>query len=143
MRVLGLDMGDVRTGVAVSDRDERIATPVTVLETRRLMADPKPLRELVEEEGVRVAVVGLPLTMAGEEGPQALHVREMADKLGAMLGLELVYVDERLSSTEASRAMAAAGKDTRAQRGMLDMVTAALLLQTWLDSRNLKADHDG
>jgi putative Holliday junction resolvase len=134
MRVLGLDIGEVRTGVAVSDRDMRVATPITVLETKRILADPRPLAELVEEEGVRLAVVGLPLTMAGEEGPQAARVREIAASLGQKLGLELAFVDERLSSAEASRALRAAGRDSRKQRGMLDMVAAALLLQGWLDA---------
>jgi putative Holliday junction resolvase len=134
MRVLGLDIGEVRTGVAVSDHDMRVATPITVLETKRILADPRPLAELVEEEGVRLAVVGLPLTMAGEEGPQAARVREIAASLGQKLGLELAFVDERLSSAEASRALRAAGRDSRKQRGMLDMVAAALLLQGWLDA---------
>jgi putative Holliday junction resolvase len=134
MRVLGLDIGEVRTGVAVSDHDMRVATPITVLETKRILADPRPLAELVEEEGGRLAVVGLPLTMAGEEGPQAARVREIAASLGQKLGLELAFVDERLSSAEASRALRAAGRDSRKQRGMLDMVAAALLLQGWLDA---------
>lgn len=134
MRVLGLDIGEVRTGVAVSDRDARVAMPVTVLETRRILADPRPLLELVEEEDVRVAVVGLPLTMAGDEGPQAARVREVAGRLGQSLGVEVVFFDERLTSAEASRVLRETGRDAKAQRGMLDMVAASLLLQAWLDA---------
>lgn len=139
MRVIGLDMGEVRTGVAVSDRDGRVANPITVLDTKRLLADPKPLRDLVTDEDARQLVVGLPLTMAGEEGPQATRVRELGDRLGDLLGVPVAYVDERLSSVEASRVMSAAGRTVKQQRGTLDMVVAALLLQSWLDATNAPA----
>ncbi len=135
MRVVGLDIGEVRTGVAVSDPEERVANPITVLDTKRLLADPRPLRELVRESDVGMLVVGLPLTMAGEEGPQARRVRELGDRLADLLRLPVEYADERLSSAEAQRVLRAAGRTEREQRGIADMIAAALLLQTWLDAR--------
>jgi putative Holliday junction resolvase len=142
MRVIGLDIGEVRTGVAVSDRDAKVANPITVLETKRMLADPKPLRDLVIEEDAGQLVVGLPLTMAGEEGPQALRVRELGDRLGDLLGIPVAYIDERLSSAEASRVMTAAGRSVKQQRGTLDMVVAALLLQSWLDRHSTAEEND-
>lgn len=142
MRFIGLDIGEVRTGIAVSDPDARVANPITVLDTKRLLADPRPLRELVEEGDARGLVVGLPLTMAGEEGPQAKRVRELGDRLGELLGVPVSYVDERLSTTEAQRVLKAAGRTEKEQRGMIDMVAAALLLQTWLDARATKDAHE-
>lgn len=142
MRVIGLDIGEVRTGVAVSDRDAKVANPITVLETKRMLADPKPLRDLVIEEDAGQLVVGLPLTMAGEEGPQALRVRELGDRLGDLLGIPVAYIDERLSSAEASRVMTAAGHSVKQQRGTLDMVVAALLLQSWLDRHSTAEEND-
>lgn len=138
MRFIGLDIGETRTGVAVSDPEGRVANPITVLETKRLLADPRPLRELVEEGDARQLVVGLPLTMAGEEGPQAVRVRELADRLASALGIPLAFVDERLSTAEAKRMLTAAGRSEKEQRGMVDMVAAALLLQTWLDGRSAR-----
>lgn len=142
MRVIGLDIGEVRTGVAVSDRDAKVANPITVLETKRMLEDPKPLRDLVIEEDAGQLVVGLPLTMAGEEGPQALRVRELGDRLGDLLGIPVAYIDERLSSAEASRVMTAAGRSVKQQRGTLDMVVAALLLQSWLDRHSTAEEND-
>lgn len=136
MRVIGLDIGEVRTGVAVSDPEARVANPITVLDTKRLLADPRPLRDLVEDAEARMLVVGLPLTMAGEEGPQATRVRQLGDRLGGLLGVPVEYVDERLSSAEAERVLRAAGRSEKQQRGMVDMIAAALLLQSWLDAHH-------
>jgi putative Holliday junction resolvase len=135
VRVIGLDIGEVRTGVAVSDADARVANPITVLDTKRVLADPRPLRDVVEDaEGDARLVVGLPLTMAGEEGPQAKRVRQLGDRLADLLAIPVDYIDERLSSEEAKRMLHAAGRSEKEMRGMLDMVAAALLLQSWLDA---------
>jgi putative Holliday junction resolvase len=142
LRIIGLDIGEVRTGVAVSDPAQRVANPITVLDTKRLLTDPRPLRELVEEGEGSVLVVGLPLTMAGEEGPQAERVRQLGDRLGDLLRVRVEYVDERLSSAEAKRVLQAGGRNERQQRGMVDMIAAALLLQSWLDGRRHREDPD-
>lgn len=142
MRVIGLDIGEVRTGVAVSDPQGRVANPITVLDTKRLLADPRPLRDLVVDGDARQLVVGLPLTMAGEEGPQAKRVRQLGDRLGDLLGIPVAYVDERLSTAEAQRVLRAAGRSEKEQRGMIDMIAAGLLLQSWLDGRERDAAHE-
>lgn len=133
MRHIGLDIGERRIGVAVSDPSGRVATPLVVLDARALARDPSPLRRLFADYEVEEVVVGLPLTLAGEEGRQALAVRTMAERLVEPLGVPVVYHDERLSSTQAERAMAETGADARARRGSVDMVAATLLLQAHLD----------
>lgn len=135
MRTLGLDIGSVRVGVAVSDAGGAVASAVAVLDARELARDTRSLVRIVEDYGVEQLVVGLPLTLSGDEGPQAAEVREVAGRLASALGLPVAFQDERNSSTEARRAMRAAGLSEREQRGSLDKVAAAILLQTWLDTR--------
>jgi putative Holliday junction resolvase len=134
VRALGLDIGSVRIGVAVSDPAGVVASPVTVLDARELAGDIRPLSRLAQDYEAEVLVVGLPLTLGGEEGPQAATVREQASVLAARLGLPLAFADERNSSAEAKRVMRAAGLSEREQRGTLDKVAAAIVLQTWLDA---------
>ena len=140
MRHLAFDIGERRIGVAVSDPSGRVATPVTVLDARALAADTKPLRRLIEDYEPEAFVVGLPLTMAGDEGPQAATVRSTVQRLLAPFGIPVAYHDERLSSAAAVRAMAEAGHDSRARRGSVDMVAAAILLQGYLDAHREEQD---
>lgn len=140
MRVIGLDIGEARTGVAVSDPEGRVANPITVLETKRLLADPRPLRDLVIEGDAGMLVVGLPLTMAGEEGPQAKRTRQLGDRLADLLAIPVDYIDERLSTAEAQRVLRAAGRSEKEQRGIVDMIAAALLLQNWLETHPGEGD---
>ena len=142
MRLLGLDIGEARVGVAVSDAAGVVASPLVVLDARALARDVGPLKRLVEDYEVTALVAGLPLTMAGEEGPQAASVRATAERIAGALGMPIAYVDERLSSSAAARAMAGAGIDTRGQRGKLDMVAAAYILQGYLDSQRRFASDD-
>ncbi|MGB4441419.1 MAG: Holliday junction resolvase RuvX [Coriobacteriia bacterium] len=135
MRALGLDIGSVRVGVAVSDPDGAVASAVAVLDARELARDSRSLARIVEDYEAEQLVVGLPLTLSGDEGPQAAEVRGVAGRLADALGLPVAYQDERNSSAEARRAMRAAGLSEREQRGSLDKVAAAILLQTWLDAR--------
>jgi putative Holliday junction resolvase len=134
VRVLALDIGEKRIGVAVSDPAGRIATPLTVLDARRALADGVELARIIDDYSVEAAVIGLPLSMDGTEGPQARRVRAFAGKLGPRLGVPYTFADERLSSTQASRAMSEAGVSARGQRGKLDAVAASLFLQSYLDA---------
>ncbi|MDP2182421.1 MAG: Holliday junction resolvase RuvX [Actinomycetota bacterium] len=133
MRILGLDIGERRIGVAVSDPGLRVASPVKVLDARAI-AGSSALRQIVEDYEIDQVVVGLPLSLDGTEGPQAQHVRQVVGELADLLGLPVHFYDERFSSVEAGRAMQAAGLSERQKRGSVDMVAAALLLQGYLDS---------
>lgn len=137
MRALGLDIGEARIGVAVSDPSGRIASPIAVVDARNPSRAVRELAELVEDYEIERLVVGLPLTLAGEEGPQAVEVRGTADRLATELGVPVSYQDERNSSAEARRSMREAGMSDKEQRGSLDKVAAAIVLQGWLDARRL------
>lgn len=140
MRALGLDIGSVRIGVAVSDPSGRVASPITVLDARALAGDLRPFLRLVEDYETECLVVGLPLTLSGDEGPQAASVRAAADRLAAAADIPIVYTDERLSSEEARRSMASSGMSEKEQRGAVDKVAAAIILQGWLDSRRDRSE---
>lgn len=137
MRVLALDIGERRVGVAISDATGSIASPLEVLDAPRRL--PERVANLVAEHDVGLVVVGLPLTLAGEEGPQAARVREVAGHLEAVLDIPLVYHDERLSSAQAHRVMAEQAS-SRKRRGSVDKVAAAIFLQSFLDARGKTAD---
>jgi putative Holliday junction resolvase len=142
MRALGLDIGSVRIGVALSDPDLTIATPHAVLAAADLARDPKALVRIIEEYEVDTVVIGLPTSLDGQEGQQAADVRAAAEQLAQALPVSVEYWDERLSSTEASRLMRSAGMAASKQRGMLDKVAAAIILQGWLDARELRKEQE-
>jgi putative Holliday junction resolvase len=135
MRVLGLDIGEKRIGVAVSDPAGAVATPLVVLDAKRVLGDGLDLRRIIAEYEVDEVVIGLPLSLDGTEGPQARRVRAIAGRLGAYVDVPLSFADERYSSSDAKRSMSATGVSERAQRGSVDMVAAAIFLQCHLDSR--------
>lgn len=136
MRVLALDIGEVRVGVAVSDPAGRVASPVCVLPAQEVLAHAVTFRRLLEDWEPELLVCGRPMTLAGEEGPQAARVREQAERVAAACGLPLEFEDERLSSAEAKRILREQGLSERAMRGKVDMVAASLFLQAWLDARH-------
>ena len=136
MRHLCLDIGEKRVGVAVSDPSGRVATPLTVLDAATLASDASALERIADDYEVGALVVGLPVQLSGDEGPQATNVRRQAERLAAAVGLPLVYQDERLSSAEAKRAMRTAGVPERDARGSVDMVAATIVLQAYLDEHS-------
>jgi putative Holliday junction resolvase len=135
-RRLGIDVGSVRIGVACSDPDAILATPV---ETVRRDRNGKHLRRLAalaaELEAVEV-VVGLPRTLADRTGPSALDAIEMADALAQRIAPTPVRLaDERLTTVAAQRSLRAAGVRAKEQRAMIDQAAAVAILQSWLDQR--------
>ena len=129
--VLGLDLGDVRVGMAISDPDRRVAVP---LETVSAEDAERAVARTVLERGARVVVVGLPLSMSGERGTRAEAAAAFAKKLEDSLGISVVLQDERLSTVEAERALAAAGARGRERRRRVDTAAATVILQAWLDA---------
>ena len=136
MRVLALDIGEVRVGVAVSDPDARVSSPVCVLPAAEVLAHAVTFRRVLEDWEPELLVCGLPRTLAGEDGPQADRIREQAQRIAKSCGLPLEFADERLSSAEAKRILRGQGLSERAMRGKVDMVAASLFLQSWLDARH-------
>ena len=136
MRILALDIGKVRTGVAVSDPQERVASPVCVLPTADVLAGaPEWQRVLVDWEP-ELLLAGLPKALRGEQGAQAKRIRKAAEQIAQAADLDLCFVDERLSSQEAKRSLHEMGLSEKTMRGKVDMIAASLFLQAWLDARN-------
>ena len=135
-RALGIDFGDRRIGLALSDPDQRIAFPHEVLKYSGKIAEAvESVTKLVSEHGITSCVVGLPLNMDGSMSRQADRTRTFVGLLRKALPgvLKIETWDERLTSVQAGRVMQEAGLNTRQQRGRLDKVAAALILQSYLD----------
>ena len=135
MRTMALDIGEVRIGVAISDSEGRIATPLKVLAASDVLGDGAEFRRLVQDWEVEQLLCGLPYTLSGEEGPQAASIKEKASHIARARNLPLFFADERMSSREAKRILREEGLDERAMRGKVDMIAASLFLQAWLDAR--------
>lgn len=135
MVALALDIGEIRIGIAVSDRSGRVASPVKVLPAAEVIGLAKSFLYIVEDYEPDVLVSGRPMTMAGERGPQAERVEVQAQKIADALDLPLYFEDERLSSAEAKRILREQGLSEKQMRGKVDMIAASLFLQSWLDSR--------
>jgi putative Holliday junction resolvase len=135
-RVLGLDVGSRRLGVAVSDPSGTVATPLATVPRRTPAADAAELRRLAAEQQATTIVVGLPLTLAGREGRAAAEVRAYAAELAKLLpGIAFELADERLSTVAAERALIGGGVRRRQRRDLVDQVAASVFLQTWLNMR--------
>jgi putative Holliday junction resolvase len=132
--ILALDIGRVRTGVAVSDSSERIAWPLRVISTDGLLKEAQEfIRILHDYESVSL-LVGLPISMDGQERTQAAWVREVAESLAERFKLPLVYHDERKSTVQAESMMREMGYNFKTMRSRIDMVAAGVFLQSYLDS---------
>ncbi len=135
MRAAGIDLGRVRVGLAVSDDLGAMAHPRPFLGGQ---SEPKlldSLAALAAEEGIDVFVIGLPLEMDGREGRAAKRARRFGQALQTRLEVEVVFVDERLSTVQAHSQLRQGGENARTARSKVDSAAAALILQTWLDSR--------
>lgn len=137
MRVLGVDLGSKRIGIAVSDRSGTIASPLTVIQRSGSVArDHQAIAKLVVEEEAEAVVVGLPLNMNGSAGPAAQAAVKEAKALATVVGVPVHTSDERRTTVTADRAMMEAGMNAQARRKVVDKVAAAVLLQHWLDGRD-------
>lgn len=137
MRVLALDIGEVRVGVAASDATGTVSSPVTVLPAQEVLSHARSFRRVLEDHEPELLLCGMPRTLAGEDGPQAQRIAEQAARIAHACGLPLEFADERLSSLEAKRILREGGMSERAMRGKVDMVAASLFLQAWLDARRM------
>jgi len=135
VRILGLDVGSRRIGIALSDAGGCLAQPLQTLERRSWRQDLASLLELVRQNQVEEVVVGYPLRLDGTVGESARRIDRFVARLRAM-GLKVTTWDERLSSAEADRHLRGAGLSASRRRGVTDRVAAALVLQSYLDSGN-------
>ena len=131
-RVLALDAGGRRVGVAISDELRMIASPVATVDMQR--GGWEKLIEIIEQYDPEIIVIGLPTGMSGREGPQAVAVRRFAEKIRATTGRLTRFHDERLTSFMAEQALIDAGRKPKQRKERIDAVAAALILQSFLDA---------
>lgn len=136
MRVLGIDLGSKRIGVALSDSGGTVATPYEViLRSGDRARDHRRILELAAEAEVEGLVVGLPLSLDGSVGPAARAALDEVAELGATTTLPVETYDERLTTVTADRSLMQQNLGAKARRKVVDQVAAAVMLQAWLDSR--------
>jgi putative Holliday junction resolvase len=135
-RVLGIDLGSKRIGVAVSDPGGILATPHSVIQRgASVELDHAAIAAVVREVEAERVVVGLPVSMSGKNGPAARAAQQEADGLAGVLLVPVETWDERLTTVVASRAMIGAGRKAADRRRNVDAVAASVILQSWLDAR--------
>lgn len=135
---MALDIGEVRIGVAVSDPDGAIASPVCVLPTQEVIAHARSFRNVLDDWNPELLVCGRPKTLSGEDGPQAQKITFQAQQIAEHCQLPLEFTDERFSSAEAKKILHAQGLSEKSMRGKVDMIAASLFLQSWLDVQKHK-----
>lgn len=146
-RVLGVDFGRARIGVAISDELGMLAHPLETIPGARIDLVARRIAEIARAKDVACVVLGMPRHMSGDLGAAAAEVKSFADKLRPALPCELVLWDERLTTTAANRALRDAGLKTRRTRGFVDQVAAQMILQGYLDrvqstGRSAEADDE-
>jgi len=134
-RALGIDFGEKRIGLAISDPEGRLAVPLTTLERRKDRAAVAQIAEIARREGVGRLVLGEPVGLDGRRGEAAERVRRFGEKLAAAAGLPLEMVNEALTTVEAAERLREAGVDPRREPERLDAIAAQILLQEALDRR--------
>ncbi len=143
MRAVGVDLGDARIGIALSDSGGTLATPWTKVE--RCGDEPQDHRriaDLVAEAEAECVVVGLPLSLDGSIGPAAEKALAEVGRLAAVLSVPVETYDERLTTVTAERVLREQGVTGRRRRQVIDQVAASVLLQAWLDARSAAAPED-
>ena len=136
MRYLAIDYGNKRTGLAICDAEETIASPFTVIHGQKGLL--KKIADIVEAEKVEAVVLGLPLNMDDSQGPQAKLIFKFADQLKAHIDIPIHFQDERLSTFGAEEKLAAADFTRGKKKKRLDAVAAAEILEAFLEQKDLQ-----
>jgi putative Holliday junction resolvase len=140
MRILGLDLGDKRIGVALSDPMGWTAQGLDVITSAGgVKSDIRRIKEIADKHEVEKVVVGLPLNMDGSSGPRAEKARDFADRLARVLDLPVEMWDERLTTAEAERLLVEADMRRAKRRQVIDKMAAVLILQNYLDAASRKS----
>lgn len=142
MVVVGLDIGQVRIGVAVSDETASLASPRGFIRRRSDASAIEAIVRVVAESKAELVVIGLPVSLDGQLHAQAQRVQRFAEKLRARLPVPLVYADETLSTVHAEEALRAAGVRSERLRERIDAAAAAVILQAYLDQQQRPASSE-
>lgn len=136
MRALGVDLGEKRIGIAVSDSNGKVATPLQVIiRSKSIKQDHKKICDLVDEWEADIVVVGMPYSLNGSKGLAAKTVEKEVKELSSALEVPVATQDERLTTVMAAKELAIQGLDSKKQRKVIDQVAASVILQSWLDNR--------
>jgi putative Holliday junction resolvase len=133
-RLLGVDFGTVRIGLAISDPERRIASPLAVYQRQDRAREAEYFRALAAAEGIGAWVVGLPVHLAGHESQKSTEARAFGKWLAETAGLPVVFWDERFSTVEAESALWLAGLTHKKRKARRDRVAAQIMLQAYLDA---------
>lgn len=133
-RYLGIDFGDARVGVAISDEMNFMAHPLETIFVKQTPVIPR-IRILVAEKSITKIIVGLPRNMDGSHGPAAEKARVFMDALVQAVSCEVLPWDERMTTISATRALREAGRNAKQQRNIVDQAAAQIILQSWMDSQ--------
>ena len=135
-RVIGLDVGDARIGIAISDPLRITAAGLETIQRKNMQIDVAAIADLAKRHGAVEIVIGLPVNMDGSEGGQAQKVQSFGRKLARASGLPIIYEDEWLSTVSAIRSLSIQGVKTGHNRDLVDRQAAAIILQRYLDSQS-------
>ena len=136
MKILALDIGTVRIGIATSDIMEIIASAYEVYRRKNQKADIEHVAKLVSDLAVGEIVIGLPLKMDGSEGQSVEMARQFGDELSKLVSVPIVYQDERLSTVSAQRILIESGMRREKRKDKVDSIAATIILQTYLDKKS-------
>ncbi len=137
MKVIGVDLGSRRIGVATSDRSGLIASPLTVLQRAQSQRrDHEELARIVREEEAQAVVVGLPLNMDGTEGRAAQAARREVERMATVIDVPIHVHDERRTTVQADHVLMEKRLNAQERRQVVDKVAAAVILQSWLDAHS-------
>jgi putative Holliday junction resolvase len=139
MRNMGLDIGDKRIGVALSDPEDILASPLTTIIRDDDNSTIEKIKELADANEVNCLVIGLPYSLSGEKSNQTTTTLNFVDKIKSVINIEIVLEDERFSSSVAQRLLAQQGKKKRKNKGDIDAAAAAYILQGYLDKKRMQS----
>ncbi len=143
MRIMAVDHGESRTGIAVCDPSEFLASPDTVIEEKNTTRSIEKIAQRAAELGAEMIVIGLPLNMDGTEGERAQKCRYVASQLSEKTGLEVVLRDERATTVEAGEILSANGRYRKKRKKVIDAVAAVLILEDFLSERKREREKEG
>jgi putative Holliday junction resolvase len=143
MRILGIDMGKVRIGVAVSDSDGLMALPMDTIQSMGHKKNAAAIAELQRKSEAGAVVVGMPIRLDGTGGPAAEFVGRFINELRSAVTVEVIPWDERLTSSQANKLMISADVSRKSRRGAVDSMAAAIMLQSYLDCERTMLAIDG
>lgn len=138
MRILAIDYGDARIGLAISDESETIATPIGTYLSQSMRKDIDYLAALSKERGAGLIVLGLPINMDGSQGERAAKTTAFGTVLERVSGISVVYKDERLTTVSAEKALIESNVRREKRKQVIDTLSAQIILQSYLDTQKHK-----